>query len=70
MRNYGIVSGLRRAMIALSEQKSRRIYGAANIAEAIKHTLKGKRYGNTSRYMPHQGERECARRRRAMGLGE
>lgn len=30
-----------------------------------------RRYGNPiGKYMPHQGERECARRRRQMGISE
>lgn len=30
--------------------------------------LTANRLPTTSKYMPHQGERECARRRRAMGV--
>lgn len=42
-----------------------RVFGAANIAEAIDRSRKaGKRFVNRSKYMPHQGEREIARRLR------
>lgn len=51
---------------ATSSMGVRKVYGAQAIQRVVTDNRKGKRYGNTSRYFPHQGPRECARRVRQM----
>lgn len=52
------------ALAALASSATRKVYGAGPIAHAIAQAKKARHYGNTSRYMPHQGKREIARRLR------
>jgi len=58
--------GMAAALALLSSTSVRKVYGASAIQRVVTDSRKGKRYGNTSRYQPHQGPRECARRVRQM----
>lgn len=55
--------------LTVQPTKTRKVYGAENIRRVITQTRKGKYEAfRTSKYMPHQGPREKARRCRQMGL--
>lgn len=70
MKHSRLAVALSAALVALQDKYSRRIFDYHNIKHAVTQARKGKYYGNTSCYMPHQGKRECARRRRQMGIAE
>ena len=65
MKTRGIIgSGIGLALASLASLHTSRVYGAESIRYAVRQSMKGRVYGNTSRYMPHQGEQEIARRLR------
>lgn len=70
MRNLGLLAASAAASIGAGLERigmlhAHRIYGDANIRAMIQQTRKrGKKLINRSRYMPHQGPREIARRQR------
>jgi len=68
MRNSGTLassSALSAASAAKEDLERRKVYGAGNIARVVKQNQKNaKKLVARSKYMPHQGEQEVARRLR------